>query len=158
MPLVPFHIARQVGILSVALALGLGLGAAAPASAQQRVSIAGDNVNMRARPSTGADVLWRLGAGYPLKVLQRKGSWLRVVDFENDKGWVARRLTSGTPHVIVKSPHANLRSGPGTKYRILGRANYGDVFQVLDKRKTWIQVQGEDERKGWIARGLLWGW
>ncbi|WBY02827.1 SH3 domain-containing protein [Ramlibacter tataouinensis] len=158
MPLTPFHFTRQaVGSFSVALALGLA-GAAAPASAQQHVSIAGENVNLRAAPSAGAQVLWQLGYGYPLKVLQRKGSWLQVVDFENDKGWVARQLTAGTPHVIVKSPTANLRAGPDTKSRVLGRAAYGDVFQVLDKRTTWIQVQDEGDRKGWIARNLLWGW
>ncbi len=140
------------------LLAALAVASVATATARELVAVDAENVNMRSGPSTRADVLWQLGSGYPLKVLQRKGRWLRVVDFENDKGWVASKLTTPTPHYIVKSKRANLRSGPGTKYRILGKASYGDVFQVLDKRKSWVKVQGDDDRKGWIARGLLWGW
>lgn len=142
-----------LGIALVAGLVGASLGSAA---AQQLVSIKGEKVNMRAAP--GGEVLWQLGSGYPLKVLQRRGSWLHVVDFEDDKGWVARRLTSSRPHYVVKSTTANIRSGPGTRYRVLGQASYGEVFKVLEKRQSWVRVQGEDRRKGWIARRLLWGW
>jgi SH3-like domain-containing protein len=133
-------------------ALFVGMLASAGA---QMVSIKGDTVNMRAAPA--GEVQWQLGRGYPLKVVERKGDWLRVVDFENDGGWVAKRLTSRTPHAIVKTPVANLRSGPGTRYRVVHRAEYGDVFRVLEKRKSWMRVQDEDARTGWIARRLLWG-
>jgi len=130
----------------------------APVHAQQLVSINAETVNMRAAPSQRSEVLWQLGSGYPLKIVERKGSWLHVVDFEGDRGWVASRLTSSTPHYIVKAPRANLRAGPGTGHRIVGAARYGETFQVLDKRKSWVQVKGDNQRKGWIARGLLWGW
>jgi len=146
---------RFVTNLLVGSALLLGLAAAS--SAQQRVSIKGEAVNMRAEPSLRGEVLWQLGTGYPLKVLERKGSWLRVADFENDKGWVARRFTSTTPHTVVKSPRANLRAGPGTGYRVLRSAEYGEVFRVLAKRESWVRVQADDSTKGWIARRLLWG-
>jgi len=133
-------------------ALLAGLVAAAGA---QIVSIKGDTVNMRSAPA--GEVQWQLGRGYPLKVVERKGDWLRVVDFENDQGWVAQRFTSRAPHAIVKAPVANLRSGPGTKHRIVHRAEYGDVFRVLEKRKSWLRVQDEGNRTGWVARRLLWG-
>ena len=132
--------------------------AVAPAHAQKLVSINAETVNMRAAPSPRGEVLWKLGSGYPLKIVDRKGSWLQVVDFEGDRGWVASRLTSSTPYYIVKAPRANLRAGPGTGYRIVGAAVYGETFRVLDKRKAWVRVKGEGQRKGWIARGLLWGW
>ncbi len=136
-------------------ALLLGLSGAS--FAQQMVSIKGEDVNMRARPSPAAEVLWQLGDGYPLKVVGRKGGWVQVVDFQNDKGWVARRFTSTTPHSVVKAPTANLRAGPGTGYRVLRQAEYGEVFRVLAKRNSWVRVQAEDARKGWISRRLLWG-
>ncbi|TFY97009.1 peptide-binding protein [Ramlibacter rhizophilus] len=129
----------------------------APASAQQFVSIKGEGVNLRAAPNLRSEVLWELGSGYPLKVLARRGSWVQVVDFENDRGWVSRRLTSSRPHSIVKAPRANVRSGPGTKYRVLRQAQYGEVFRVVERTASWIRVRGEDARTGWIARGLLWG-
>lgn len=151
------HRLATTSLRTVTLLAALAVASVGTAGSRERVSVDGENVNMRAGPSKRAKVLWRLGSGYPLKVLERKGSWLRVVDFENDKGWVARSLTSRTPHAIVKSPRANLRAGPGTRYRVLGKASYGDVFEVLEKRKSWVQVQDEDDRKAWIARRLLWG-
>ena len=146
---------RVLGALLAASALLAGF--AQPCAAAQLVSIRGDGVNMRAAPNLHADVLWRLGHGYPLKVLERQGSWFHVVDFENDQGWVARRFTSTRPHAVVASPRANLRSGPGKGYRVLRQAEYGEVFSILGKRKAWVHVKDDDARTGWIARRLLWG-
>ena len=142
-----------------ALFLGFAVLLALPhtASAQRLVSIKGQAVNMRAEPTVAGQVLWQLGAGYPLKVVARKGNWIQVVDFENDRGWVARRLTSTTPHSVVKAPRVNVRSGPGLGFRILRKADYGEVFRILGKRNSWIRVQGPDARTGWIAGRLLWG-
>lgn len=148
------HVMRKLG---AGLVLLVGLCAGATHAAGQVVSIQGKTVNMRSAPSPHAQVLWQLGSGYPLQVTGRKGSWLHVVDFEGDKGWVARRLTSTTPHAIVKARRANLRSGPGTGYRLLGQAAYGDVMRVLDKRPSWVKVKADDGRRGWMARSLLWG-
>jgi SH3-like domain-containing protein len=144
-------------ILSMAALLAPALMAAGPAIAQEVVSVRSDGVNMRAAPSMQSDVLWQLGKGYPLKVVGRKGTWLNVVDFENDRGWVASRLTTKTPHAIVKSSTANIRSGPGTTYRVAGKAGYGDVFQVHERQGAWVRVEGPGTQRGWISRQLLWG-
>lgn len=120
------------------------------------VSVEGESVNMRTSPSMAGKVLWQLGAGYPLKVVGRKGEWVHVLDFENDRGWVFRRFIGTMPHAIVKSPHANLRSGAGLGYRLVSRAEYGEVFRVLGERRSWVRVQGDGSKKGWIARKLLW--
>ena len=146
---------RVLRKLLVGSVLLLGLHQAA--SAQQLVSIKGEKVNMRAEPTLAGEVLFQLGKGYPLRVIERKGSWFHVVDFENDKGWVARQLTSKTPHTVVKASRANVRSGPGKGYRVLRQAEYGEVFRVLAKRNAWVRVKGEDSRTGWIAGRLLWG-
>ncbi|MBL0419050.1 SH3 domain-containing protein [Ramlibacter sp. AW1] len=126
------------------------------ARAQALVSIRGENVNLRAAPTKRSEVKFLLGSGYPLKVIGRRGSWLHVVDFENDRGWVARSLTSRKRFSIVKSPSANVRSGPGTRYRVIEKASYGDVFQVLDRRQGWVRVK-LGKRPAWVARSLLWG-
>ncbi len=131
--------------------------AAAPALAEM-VSIKGSVVNMRSGPGTNTEVLWELERGYPLQVLQRKGSWLQVKDFENDTGWVARALTGKTPHHIVKANIANIRSGPGTGYRIVGKAERYDLMRTRGAKSGWIRVEGRDGIKGWMSKRLLWGW
>ena len=69
------------------IAVGLCLATLTSAQAQSMVSIKGSTVNMRTGPDTGTEVMWELKRGSPLKVLQRKGRWYKVVDFEGDPGW-----------------------------------------------------------------------
>lgn len=124
------------------------------------VSIGVGKANMRDGPGTRHEILYELGRHYPLKVLARKGSWLKVRDFEGDLGWVNRTLTRRTPTLIVKNEHANVRSGPGTRYRRVARLDYGEVMQRLGRQGNWVKVRLPDRGKqtGWVARSLLWGW
>ena len=128
------------------------------AQAQTLVSVNTNTLNMREGPSTRHPVLWSLSRGYPLQVVKRQGDWLQVKDFEGDSGWVSRPLTSNTPHHVVKVPTANLRSGPGTRYRIKGKMEYGETLRTLQKQGQWVKVRHESLGQGWVARRLVWGW
>jgi SH3-like domain-containing protein len=134
----------------------LALGTSA-AQAQAMVSVKGSTLNMREGPGTNRAVLWELKRGYPLLITERKGRWIQVRDFEGDTGWVARSLTGRTPHHIVKSRVANVRSGPGTQHRIVGKVEYGELVRTREKRADWVRVEREQGVGGWIARRLLWG-
>lgn len=141
-----------------AIATGLTLLCGNAAIAQGMVSVKGTVLNMRSAPGTHGDVLWELRKGYPLKVVARKGQWLQVSDFENDRGWVARSLTGNTPHHVVKARIANLRQGPGTQHRIVGKAEYGELLRTRDKQADWVRVERDNGKTGWVAKRLLWGW
>lgn len=130
----------------------------APAHAIELVSVDRSEINMRTGPGTNHESLWLLSRGYPLIVLERKGNWLQVKDFEDDKGWVYRPLTAKKPHFVVKVKVANIRKGPGTQARIVGTANYGDVLRTLAHEGGWAKVRNADGLVGWVARRLLWGW
>jgi len=136
----------------------LGIAATPSAQAREMVSVDRPEINMRTGPGTQHESLWLLSRGYPLQVLDRNGNWLQVQDFENDKGWVYRPLTAGKPHYVVKSKVVNIRKGPSTKSRVIGKANYGDVLRTLANKGDWAQVRDADGLVGWVARRLLWGW
>ena len=129
-----------------------------PAMAREMVSIKGNVVNMRSGPGTGSQILWELEQGYPLQVLKRTGDWLQVRDFENDKGWVARQLTGRTPHHIVKARIANIRSGPSTRFKVVGKSERYDLLRTRGSQAGWVRVQRDDGVKGWVSKKLLWGW
>ena len=127
------------------------------------VSVAGEKVNLRKGPSTQYPIIWELGKGFPLRVLARQGNWIKVSDFESDVGWVYNDLVSKKPHLIVKinkdtKARVNIRSGPGTKYKVVGKAEYGVVFETLKRGDGWVKVRHESGMTGWIKRSLLWGW
>ena len=133
------------------------------AAGMTMVSVSGEKVNLRKGPSTRDPIIWELGKGFPLKVVGSKGSWYKVSDFENDVGWIYKNLVSRKPHLIVKvnknsKDQINIRSGPGTKYQVVGKAQYGVVFETLQQKSGWVKVRHETGLTGWIKRSLLWGW
>jgi len=122
------------------------------------VAVAGDWINMRSGPGQFYPVLWQLDRGHPLKVLDKQRTWLHVVDFEGDKGWVAARLTSQTPHMIVRAKIVNIRSKPSTSATIIAKAQQGTVFRTLRHQGGWVKVRHHQGIVGWVAKHLLWGW
>jgi len=127
------------------------------------VSISGNNVNMRSGAGTKYRVIWELSSGFPLKVLRRSGSWIRVKDFEGTIGWVNKKVVNNKPHMIVKvhkksKKRINVRSGPGTHNKIVAKAYYGVVFTTLKRKNGWVKVRHDKGVTGWVKRSLLWGY
>lgn len=55
----------------------------------------------------------------------------------------------------VKGAPLNLRSGPGTEFRILASAQPGDRLTVLQQGESWTKVQLPNGKSGWIAKGYV---
>lgn len=115
-----------------------------------------DGVNVRSGPSTKNEVYWEVFKDFPLKVLEKKGDWIKTRDFEGDEGWVYASLLTNKKKSIVKVKKANLRVGPGKNYEIVATALYGVVFNPGRKDGSWLQVTHSDGTKGWIHKSLLW--
>lgn len=53
----------------------------------------------------------------------------------------------------------NVRTGPGTEFRILGVVKTGDEVNVVQRGKSWTKIQVKDEegktKTGWIPEGYL---
>jgi SH3-like domain-containing protein len=166
MRLMDFHNTkdRLRGIIRILLLLMfLTWSVCGQAAGMTMVSVSGEKVNLRKGPSTSDPIIWELGKGFPLKVVGSKGRWYKVSDFENDVGWIYKNLVSRKPHLIVKvnknsKDQINIRSGPGTSYQVVGKAQYGVVFETLQRKSGWVKVRHETGFTGWIKRSLLWGW
>lgn len=151
---------KSLASLFTALALLAGSAAVSAAvSARDMVAVSRPEINMRSGAGTQHEALWVLSRGYPLEVLARKGKWLKVRDFENDRGWVYRPLTNaGTPHHVVKVQVLNIRSAPSLKSRVLAKAAHGEILRTLERKRDWVKVKQEGGPTGWVSRRLVWGW
>ena len=123
--------------------------------AAEFVSVVKDGVNLRSGPTTKNEVLFQLPAGYPLKVLAKKGKWLKVSDFEQDKGWVFSSLVNSSPHVIVKVKECNARSGPGTGFKKIGTFAREVILKKVGRKGAWIKVS-HPQLTGWVHSKLVW--
>lgn len=152
----PFSAQCRVYILSCLA--GLLLFFPAGEGQAKMVAVDRDRINVRSGPGLNYSILWHLERGFPLQVIGSKQNWYRVRDYEGDVGWVYKPLTNGRAHVVVKRREINVRSGPGTNYRIIAKAREGVVFRTVSRQKGWLKVRHQNGTTGWVARHLVWGW
>ncbi len=115
--------------------------------------------NLRSGPGTKYEKRWLVFKYTALKRLSRKGGWYKVKDVDGDVHWInAKLVTSRFNCAVVKVRRANVRSGPGTRYRktALSPAIKYDAFKVIKRKGAWVKVMDEFGEKGWIYRKLLW--
>lgn len=126
-----------------------------PAISADFVHVNSDGVNLRSGPDTTYEKLYELPLGYPLKVLSKKGNWIKVSDFEDDRGWVYASLVSENSYVIVKVKEANVRSGAGTNYNKVGSVVQEVILKKVDTAGDWIKVE-HPQLTGWLSKKLVW--
>jgi len=121
------------------------------------VSVKKDGVNIRSGPGTDKPVVMEVFRGFPLRVLEKKGTWLYVSDYENDKGWVSKDMTEDTKTVIVVAKtSANMRQDADGKSAKIADVEPGVVLQLLKAQGDWRQVKHSGGTTGWLHKTLLW--
>ena len=121
------------------------------------VSVKGDNVNVRTGAGTNYEVSMELFAGYPLKVMSTQGEWLKIVDFENDSGWIHKSLVNDGNTVIVNgNKSVNMRAEPSTNSTIIATVDRGVVLTKLETQGKWLKLKHSTGLIGWIYKPLLW--
>ena len=122
----------------------------------QRMTIIANVANIRSGPGQKYEILWQVEKFHPILVIKKTGKWYRFRDFEGDEGWVHASLVGDIPSVITKGEKCNVRSGPGTGYKVLFAVEKGIPFSVLQRKKKWVYLRHADGDKGWIHESLLW--
>ncbi|MEP7288721.1 MAG: N-acetylmuramidase domain-containing protein [Chloroflexota bacterium] len=112
-----------------------------------------DSLNLRANPSTSAQVVSLLMQNTILQTINAPSAdWLEVrVDGTDTHGFVASNFvtltdvkpqaSTGGQHAEVTTNSLNIRSGPGTNFPVLTTVGQGSVLTVLDNQGNWIKVK-----------------
>ncbi|WP_310599786.1 SH3 domain-containing protein [Desulfobulbus sp.] len=140
------------GLLFGMLATALGLSGAVAA---EYVSVVKDGVNLRSAAGTNAEILFQLPLNYPLEVIGKDGQWLKVSDYEGDKGYIQESLVGKTPHVIVKAKECKIYNGPSTKEKVVGNGAKDVILQKVEQKGDWIKVT-HPSLTGWVNKSAVW--
>ena len=155
-------VAAALWIVSVARADSGGAVSpiAAPATEAGRGTVKGQHSNVRSRPSLSSEVITQLHKGETVDVLERKTvterekamDWLRITLPATAKCFVnAKHLTDGAANV----ENLNVRCGPGSNYRDIGKLAKGAKVEVVEKKGEWVQIRPTPDCSGWIAAELV---
>ena len=114
-------------------------------------------VNVRSGPGTNYRILGLAPKGAVYTVIEKIGAWYKV-DFNGKVGYISSRYLAVTvseqlPQPTSSAPLAgqgmvvnckrsvNVRSGPGTRYSILGYAQKGAVYTIISKAGSWYKIE-----------------
>ena len=122
----------------------------------ERLAVSANVANVRSGPGTKYDVIWQIEKYHPILVIHKTDPWYQFKDFEDDKGWVHKSLLGKMKTVITKGNTSNIRSGPGTKHKVLFQVDKGIPFKVKARKGNWIHIQHADGDEGWIHASLVW--
>jgi SH3-like domain-containing protein len=140
--------------LCVVLFISMSLAAFGEAGA---LCVKVEKANVRVGPGTKYAVGWTIYRYFPLKKVgvSLTGDWYAVEDIDGDVFWVHRTLvTAAYRCAAIDCDSANIRTGPGTRYRRLfsAPAQAYDSFRVMGSRGVWIKVKDTDGHIGWVHR------
>ena len=118
-----------------------------------------EKANLRSKPSAKSRVTWVVERYMPLKRVKRKGAWLQVRDLDRKKHWIHRKLvTDNFRCAAVKVNRANLRSGPGSKFKRtdLAYVRKYAAFKKMDRDDAWLKLRDNYGRTHWAHESTLW--
>lgn len=114
--------------------------------------------NLRAAPTTTADIINQLEPPQLLKQIFQTGAWHAVITEDSSFGWVHDVIIKeiSSRHGIIQVLSAsNIRSGPGTAYPIIAGAEPGAALMPIAQFADWFLVETESRQRGWIYQNLI---
>jgi SH3-like domain-containing protein len=148
--------------IALSAAVGSLFPSAAPAqSAADKLprfaSLRADEVNLRVGPGENYPIEWILKRKeMPVEIVEQFQNWLRIEDWQGDKGWVLDRMVSAKRAVVVDGAVRGLRRQPDPGAAVIARAEPGVVAKLLELKGGWCRVEAGGFR-GWLRRDEIWG-
>jgi SH3-like domain-containing protein len=127
-----------------------------PGFAAERMVVKSSIANLRSGPGSKYEVLWQVEKFHPILVIEKKGNWYKIKDFEGDMAWIHKSLLGNINGVITTKAKCNVRSKPDKNSKILFTVERGVPFKVLKRSGNWIRIEHADGEIGWIYKSLVW--
>ena len=122
------------------------------------VSLKSNQTNLRIGSSTNYPIILKyVIENYPVEVIDEFNSWRKIIDFENNTGWIHETLLKGQRFAIILPSakiSAEVYSKPeGTKVGVIGRRNIVKINKCI---VDWCQIMFQNNYS-WIPKKKLWG-
>ena len=119
-----------------------------------------DNINLRSRPSATAEIVGQLKKGTKVQVRETKSvteagksrDWLRIALPASTKCYVNSQLLKDG---AATTDAVNVRCGPGTSFKEIGKLAKGEKVDVIKTEGEWIQIKPTAHCFGWVAAEFL---
>lgn len=124
---------------------------------QVYMSLKFNEVNLRAGPSLEFPILFTYKSkNIPIKIVGEYDKWLKVVDKDNDSGWVSEHLLSKIRTVITLKDSQILYSNYNKESYPIYKIEKNVIARLLKCKDDRCKIKIK-KVKGWIDKDSIWG-
>jgi len=120
------------------------------------LSLKKNKVNVRYGPGFESPIkFFYKKINLPIKQIDKKGNWRRIIDLKNNSGWIHRSQLK-TINSIIPIKDKILFNKPSKFSKPLAKIKKGRVLLIEKCGIKWCKVKTSKFR-GWIKTGDVWG-
>ena len=120
------------------------------------LSLKKNKVNVRYGPSFNSPVKFIYKKiNLPIKQIDKKGNWRRIIDLKNNSGWIHRSQLKKLSSIIPLTEKI-LFSKPSIFSKPLAKIQTGKVLVLQKCTGEWCKIKSE-KFIGWIKSDNVWG-
>jgi SH3-like domain-containing protein len=109
-------------------------------------------------PSTSAEKVAVISAGYPLEKLVTTAGWVKVRDDTGKLAWIEESALGSKRTLLVKVQTAQVMDKPAAEATVRFRAARGITLDMLlPPEGNWVKVRHAGGEEGYVRIGDVWG-
>ena len=120
------------------------------------LSLKKEKVNVRYGPSFESPIKFIYKKiNLPIKQIDSKENWRRIIDFKNNSGWIHRSQLKSVNSIIPLKDKI-LFSKPSNFSKPLAKIKIGRILIVQKCKESWCKIRS-GKFQGWIKTDNIWG-
>tara|TARA_E500000178_G_C16685493_1_gene601289 strand:+ start:266 stop:724 length:459 start_codon:yes stop_codon:yes gene_type:complete len=120
------------------------------------LSLKKNKVNVRYGPGFESPIkFFYKKINLPIKQIDKKGNWRRIIDLKNNSGWIHRSQLK-TINSIIPIKDKILFNKPSKFSKPLAKIKKGRVLLIEKCEIKWCKIK-TSKYSGWIKTGDIWG-
>ncbi len=134
--------------------------AASSTQAAELVKVTGDRVNVRAKATTGSEVITQLGKGESVVFVEEMGAgpdelrWAKIQLPDNTPVWTSAEFINPADKTVIPQ-RLNVRSGPGANFNIVGQLIRGEKVNEIRTVQGWMEIAAPQGSHAFLAAKYL---
>jgi SH3-like domain-containing protein len=128
-----------------------------PSNAQEKfLSLKKSKVNVRYGPSFDSPIKFIYKKiNLPLKQIDKKENWRRIIDSKNNSGWIHWRMLKNSNSIIILE-NKILFKKPSNFSKPIVRLEKGRLLVIKKCENYWCNIV-TDKYSGWVKTDNIWG-
>ena len=121
------------------------------------LSLKNNEVNLRLGPSFEYPIKLTYKKKYlPIVILDKSETWRKIIDFENNSGWIHISQLSKKKSAINRKNNSLLYKKPTIYSKPIAKLEVGRLVLIKKCKEKWCKITSGGY-EGWIFNNVLWG-